>query len=305
MKKLFATALICSMLFSLAACNSRKPEQTAPESSEITVQESETTETTETAEATETTATEATETTAETTTAAETTETSAAVLSKKDYVKDKVVKFKIKRSYNKKKKKWSYDTLVFHFPMLLIKSSYADAVNKAMNKMIKSYQKEFKDKEDTGIYGTDYIAYLTKDGILSLVLIETSANDYLEFRVYNIDVKTGEKVDNARIAQIAGVSNIRKTAMNALQAKYNKEKHFKIKNYTVVKKKGQNNNSMEKDLEKAFGTKRLNDKMKIGLTNEGKIFFISEYETGAGEFFGIYDAYGKDLYYSKNPNLVK
>jgi hypothetical protein len=45
--------------------------------------------------------------------------------------------------------------------------------------------------------------------------------------------------------------------------------------------------------------------MKIGLTNEGKIFFISEYETGAGEFFAIYDAYGKDLYYSKNPNLVK
>ena len=34
-------------------------------------------------------------------------------------------------------------------------------------------------------------------------------------------------------------------------------------------------------------------------------FFISEYETGAGEFFAIYDAYGKDLYYSKNPNLVK
>lgn len=305
MKKLFATALICSMLFSLAACNSRKPEQTAPESSETTVRESETTETTETTEATETTATEATETTAETTTAAETTETSAAVLSKKDYVKDKVVKFKIKRSYNKKKKKWSYDTLVFHFPMLLIKSSYADAVNKAMDKFINAYKKEFKDKEDTGIYGTDYIAYLTKDGILSLVLIETSANDYLEFRVYNIDVKTGEKVDNARIAQIAGVSNIRKTAMNALQAKYNKEKHFKIKNYKVVKKKGQKKNSMEKDVEKAFGTKRLNDKMKIGLTNEGKIFFISEYETGAGEFFAIYDAYGKDLYYSKNPNLVK
>ena len=284
---------------SSAACI-RKPEQTIPESSEISVQETETTETTETSPESETAEMAAVSETAE-----ETTAETAAVLNKKDYIKDKVVKFKIKDSYNKKKKKWKYDTLVFHFPVLLIKSSYADTINKAVDKMIAAYKKEFKDKEDTGIYGTEYIAYLTKDGILSLVLIETSANDYLEFRIYNIDVKTGEKVDNARIAQIAGVSNIRKTAMNALQAKYNKGKQFKIKNYKVVKKKGQKKNSMDKDVEKAFSEKRLNDKMKIGLTAEGKIFFISEYETGAGEFFGIYDANGKNLYYSKNPDLVR
>ena len=45
--------------------------------------------------------------------------------------------------------------------------------------------------------------------------------------------------------------------------------------------------------------------MKIGLTNEGKIFFVSEYVTGSGdENFGIYDASGKDLYDYKNPNWV-
>ena len=307
MKKFLASVLCLTFAMSFAAC-SRKPEQTIPESSEISVRESvQETQTTAITEAAETTLVSET---AEIANISETSEekaaeTSAAALNKKDYIKDKVVKFKIKDEYNKKKKKWTYTTLKFHFPVLLIKSSYADSINKAMDKMIKKYQKEFKGKEDTGIYSTEYIAYLTKDGILSIVLIETSANDYLEFRVYNIDVKTGEKVDNARIARIAGVSNIRKTAMNALQAKYNKEKHFKIKNYKVVKKKGQKKNSMEKDVEKSFGTKRLNDKMKIGLTNEGKIFFISEYETGAGEFFAIYDAYGKDLYYSKNPNLVR
>ena len=98
MKKLFATALTCTMLFSLAACNSRKPEQTAPESSEAVVQVTETTEAEET-----TTVSETAETTAPSETSEEvTTETmAAAVGNKKDYLKDKVVKFKIKEDYNK------------------------------------------------------------------------------------------------------------------------------------------------------------------------------------------------------------
>ena len=303
MKKLIATALICTMLFSFAACNSRKPEQTAPESSEAVVQVTETTEAEET-----TTVSETTETTAPSETSEEvTTETmAAAVLNKKDYLKDKVVKFKVKEDYNKKKKKWNYTTLEFHFPVLQIKSSYADSINKTMDKMIKKYQKDFKDKEDIGEYGTEYIAYLTKDGIMSIVFINTYPNDQIECKVYNIDVITGEKVDNARIAQIAGVSNIRKSAMNALQARYNKQKLFKVKNYKVVKKKGQKKNEDDKAVEKSFNTKHLNDKMKIGLTNEGKIFFVSGYFDGCCEDNDtVYDANGNDLYTKKNKNLVR
>ena len=303
MKKLIATALICTMLFSFAACNSRKPEQTVPESSEAVVQVTETTEAKET-----TTVSETTETTAPSETSEEvTTETmAAAVLNKKDYLKDKVVKFKVKEDYNKKKKKWNYTTLEFHFPVLQIKSSYADSINKTMDKMIKKYQKDFKDKEDIGEYGTEYIAYLTKDGIMSIVFINTYPNDQIECKVYNIDVITGEKVDNARIAQIAGVSNIRKSAMNALQARYNKQKLFKVKNYKVVKKKGQKKNEDDKAVEKSFNTKHLNDKMKIGLTNEGKIFFVSGYFDGCCEDNDtVYDANGNDLYTKKNKNLVR
>lgn len=303
MKKLFATALTCTMLFSLVACNSRKPEQTAPESSEAVVQVTETTEAEET-----TTVSETAETTAPSETSEEvTTETmAAAVLNKKDYLKDKVVKFKVKEDYNKKKKKWNYTTLEFHFPVLQIKSSYADSINKTMDKMIKKYQKDFKDKEDIGEYGTEYIAYLTKDGIMSIVFINTYPNDQIECKVYNIDVITGEKVDNARIAQIVGVSNIRKSAMNALQARYNKQKLFKVKNYKVVKKKGQKKNEDDKAVEKSFNTKHLNDKMKIGLTNEGKIFFVSGYFDGCCEDNDtVYDANGNDLYTKKNKNLVR
>ena len=307
MKKLIATALICTMMFSLAACNGSR-RYTGTESSETETQVTETTqatESTEATEATETTNAETTETTTEATTATETTQTTAAVGRKKDYIKDKKVSFKVKDEYNKKKKKWTYDTIEFHFPVLLIKSSYADSINNAMNKMIKGYQKAFKDKEDIGEYGTEYIAYLTKDGILSIAFINTYPNDMIECRVYNIDVITGEKVDNARIAQIAGVSNIRKSAMDALQAKYNKEKFYKLKNYKVVVKKGKKKNVDQKNVEKSFGSKLLNDKMKIGLTNEGKIFFVSDFVTGAGdENTGIYDATGKDLYDEKNKDLV-
>ena len=301
MKKLIATALICTMLFSLAACNSSKPQQTVPESTESTT---EVTETTQATEATETTTAETTETTAEATTASETSETAAAVLNKKDYLKDKVLKFKVKDTYNKKKKKWTYETYEYHFPQLLIKSSYADSINKAMEKKISAYKKEHKTNGFTdGV--TEYIAYLTKDGVLSIIFIETSPNDHIDCRVYNIDVITGEKVDNARIAQTAGVSSIRKSAMNALQAKYNKEKHYKIKNYKVVKKNGKKKNSIDKDVEKSFNEKHLSANMKIGLTSEGKIFFISDYiDANGDERTGIYDANGKDLYDDSNPNLV-
>ena len=61
---------------------------------------------------------------------------------------------------------------------------------------------------------------------------------------------------------------------------------------------------MDRDVEKAFSEKHLNDKMMIGLTDEGKMFFISEFETGAGEFFGMYDVNGKDLYDEDNPCFV-
>ncbi len=305
MKKVFATALICTMLFSLAACNSSKPQQTAPESTESTTEVTETTQDTEATETTTAETTETTETTTVETTAAETTQTTAAVGNKKDYVKDKVVKLKDKDHYNKKKKKWIYETYEYHFPQLLIKSSYADSINKAMEKKISAYKKEHKTNGFTdGV--TEYIAYLTKDGVLSIIFIETSPNDHIDCRVYNIDVITGEKVDNARIARIAGVSNIRTTAMNALQAKYNKEKYYKIKNYKVVKKSGKKKNSIDKDVEKSFGSKLLNDKMKIGLTSEGKIFFISDYiDANGDERTGIYDANGKDLYTEKNSNWVR
>ena len=290
MKKLLASVLCLTMIMSLAACNSKKPEQTTTAVTETTAQTSEPASTEPSASATETT---------------------AYVNPALEYVKDRVEKLSAFKIVDEDGDEIGDDEdYVFHFPELLIKSAYADSINKEMNKIFEGYKKEYnaavKDKSTPDLYDCDFIAYLTKDGILSLVFVEGGANDCNEYHVYNIDVKTGEKVENARLAQIAGVSSIRKAAMDALQNLYNNDENHNhtLKNYKIVKKNGKKLNSEEKAVEKAFSEKRLNDNMKIGLTDEGKMFFISEYETGAGEFFGMYDGNGKDLYVDENPCFV-
>lgn len=291
MKKLLASVLCIATVMSLAACGSKKPVQiTAAAPSETT------------------TAAVAAPASSEKkdTPAIETQKPNPA----SEYVKDRVEKLTINGFTDEDGEKTEDEDIIFHFPVLQIKSSYAEQVNKEMDKIFADYNKEYKsavkDNVTPDLYETNYIAYLTKDGILSLVFVEGGANDCNEYHVYNIDVKTGEKVDNARIAQVAGVSDIRKAAMDALQALYNNDENgnFKIKNYKVVKKVGEKKDEMDRDVEKAFSEKHLNDKMKIGLTDEGKMFFISEFETGAGEFSGMYDVNGKDLYDENNPCFV-
>ena len=286
MKKLLASVLCIATVMSLAACNSRKPAQA--------------------------TAAAPSETTAAAPASSEKKDAPAEKTQKpnpaSEYVKDRVEKLTVPGFTDEDGEKVEDEDIIFHFPVLQIKSSYAEQVNKEMDKIFAGYNKEFKtavkDKTTPDLYESNYIAYLTKEGILSVVFVEGGANDCFEFHVYNIDVKTGEKVDNARIAQIAGVSDIRKTAMDALQAQYNSGEVAKIENYKVVKENGEKKDEMDRDIEKAFSEKRLNDKMMIGLTDEGKLFFISEFENGAGEFYGMYDANGKDLNDEDNPCWV-
>ena len=285
MKKIVATALICTMLFSLAACSGKKaPEQT----------------TTVAAATTETTAAPANAPTEPSSTA--TTVNNPA----SEFIKTKVDKITVAGEVDEDGEKEEDEVLSYYVPELLIKSSYAESVNKEINSAYEKYKKNLKNEELEQFHGTSYIANLTKEGILSLVFIAYGEYEQNEFKVYNIDTKTGEKVDNARIAQIAGVSNIRKAAMDALQAFYNKKEWYEIKNYKVVKEKGEKKDSEDKEVEKRFSEKHLNDKMKIGLTSEGKLLFVSNIYNGGGaaEFDFVYDADGNDLDDEKNPCWV-
>ena len=292
MKKIVATALICAMMFSLAACSGKQPETTITETSETT------TLVTETTQAAETTAAQTSETTADATTASK----NAAGLNKEDYVKNAQSKYK----------SYVNGSDSYCAPEILIKSSYADSVNKEIQKRFEKIKKELKsDNEiDIEISGTEYIAYLTKDGILSVAFIERRSKTLVH--VYNIDVKTGEKVDNARLAEIAGVKSIRTAAMDALQNEYNSiHENFygasagrKVENYKVKPENGKKLNEDERGKQATFGEKYLNDNMKVGLTDEGKMFFvITLFDALLYERY-VLDADGNDLRKKDNPALV-
>ena len=277
MKRLIASVLLMSVVMSLAACNrTKEPEKSAFAISEIVKRNFEETSTTASSESSST-------------------ETMASYKNVSECVKDVVEKTTMMVPAGDEDNE-EPEECIYHYPQILIKSSYVDSVNKEISSTVEKYMKDVKKKEDADevFVSTEYIAYLTKEGILSIVFISDEYYEYCRYKIYNIDTKTGEKVDNARIAQAAGVSSIRKAAMDALQAFYNKLGEYKIKNYKVVVKKGKKKNAEMKAVEKTFSEKYLNDNMQIGVTADGKLFFVTIVETsgGAGEYDCLFDAKG-------------
>ena len=283
MKKFLASVLCITIAMSLAACSKKAPEQTGTvQPTDITVE----------------------------TSGKAVTEPSATVSTianpAYEFIKTKVDRITVAGEVDEDGDKEEDEVLSYYVPELLIKSSYAESVNKEINAAYEKYKKNLKNEELEQFYGTSYIAYLTKEGVLSLVFISYGEYELNEYKIYNIDTKTGEKVENAKLAEIAGVSNIRKTAMDALQNLYNKMDIFKIKDYKVVLEKGEKKDEQMRDIEKTFSEKYLNDKMQIGITNEGKMFFVSMIDTTAGaEFYNwVYDVDGTTLDDEDNPYWV-
>jgi len=288
MKKLIASVLVMSVVMSLAACNrTKEPEKSAFAISEIVNRNSEETSTTASSESSST-------------------ETMASYKNVSECVKDVVEKTTMMVPAGEDNEE--PEECIYHYPQILIKSSYADEVNKEISSTVEKYMKDVKKTEDADevFVSTEYIAYLTKEGILSIVFISDEYYEYCRYKIYNIDTKTGEKVDNARIAQAAGVSSIRKAAMDALQAFYNKLGEYKIKNYKVVVKKGKKKNAEMKAVEKTFSEKYLNDNMQIGVTADGQLVFVTIVETsgGAGEYDCLFDAKGCFINDEDNPYWV-
>ena len=258
------------MAMSVAACSTRQPDTSIAESSETTVQ------VTETSVETTTEATTASETTTAAETTTETTEaTTAKILTKKDYVKN--VRSKYRNIFGKKNKDY---TDGFYVPEILIKSAYADSVNKEIADIFEGYKKEFKKtKGDPSFDETAYYAFITKEGILSIIFVEYGVGDVSpKHHVWNIDVTTGEKVDNARLAEIAGVKNIRQAAMKALESHYDGLEtaggSIYVKDFKLVKGSKSVMKKNKKAIEDSLSEKYLNENMKIGITSEGKLLFI-------------------------------
>jgi hypothetical protein len=267
------------MVMSLAACNGKQPEQ---------------------AQGQETTVPDVVETVVPLTEPTTTPETTANLAS--DFVKCKLDKITVTSKDDEEDK----EEVSFYVPELQIKSSYADSVNKEIASAYETHKAKFKGGESDPSLGTSYIAYLTKEGVLSLVFTVYTEDTNYDFKIYNIDTKTGEKIENARLAQIAGVSDIRKAAMDALQNFFNKQGEYELKDYKVVSEKDEDYESGVKDVEDAFGEEYLNDKMQIGITNEGKLFFITTVNTmaGAGLYDWVFDSDGDEIDDEDNPYWV-
>ena len=283
MKNFIISILSITIVMSMAACSAKAPEQTTKPATTVTnaatsVEPSEMT----SADPSEMTSTD---------TSATLTKVSPAAAS--EYIQEKFEKVKVVYDVDVEEDEEEYRE--YCYPQLLIKSSYADKVNKDITKIVERYKKASNtDSEDHLFWGTDYVAFLCKEDVLSLIFISCHEGNCNEYKVYNIDVKTGEKVDNARIAEIAGVSDIRKAAMNALQKHFNDGNGVKLENYKVVLEPGMEKDGQLRNVEKSFSEKYLNDKMRIGLTEEGKMFFISTVGAlGGADFYErVYDVNG-------------
>ncbi len=290
MKKILASVLCLTLVMSLAACSGvKEPEQTTENTTTTATTESTTT------EATTTTTTEPSEKSSETTSESKTEDTSASVTDKKANPASAYIEVKTEHAKMKDSEDRGYGDGEFEYPypQLLIKSSYANSVNNEIKKTVEKYKKNLNNEQEDVFGSTGYAAFLTKEGVLSLIFISYNEYELNEYKVYNIDVKTGKKVDNKRIAKIAGVSNIRKAATDALQNFYNDKGWFKIKNYKLVDNPTGDDYVM-RGVEGSFSKKHLNDKMQIGLTEEGKMFFVSTVGVMAGaDFYDyVYDVNG-------------
>lgn len=279
MKKLTAVLLTSAMVFSLTACGKSNVTPTRDGGTETTKEEVVTTES---------------ETSTE---APETTDTASENGNIEKYVKDARDTYKhLERDGNK-----------YHAPEVLIDSGCAKDINAEIAHRFESYEAAITTDGYSHYTSSDYIVYLTKEGILTIVFVERGEWDDDIYHLYNIDVNTGDYVDNARLAEIAGITDIGKAAKDAVQAYFNATGNVKIENYKVVKDNNEPLNAMEKEIEDSFLDERLNDKMLVGLTSEGKMFFISALGAfgGADWYNRMYDVNGVSLDTFENSDWVR
>ena len=285
MKKIVSVLLASAMVMSLAACNAndngsgnsgRSGETVGDSKHEWGSETSEYTEPTETETETSETTTEATTTTSETTTIP-----TSQYGKVTDYVIDLAKDY---ANYGNN----------YHVPFVNIDSDYTAQMREEINDIF-TYYDEIIERDGYCHYtATHYLASLSPDGILSIVFVESGDWDDDVFHVWNIDCTTGQKVDNAKIAELAGISDIRTAAMDAVQIFINSRGGgITCENHEPV-----NTSDVYVDEVKAtFSEERINDDMKMGVTGDGTVFFISDVVSlgGAPSYYEIYDINGNDL----------
>ena len=298
MKKFISVVLAAGMVFSLTACKAdnddhgsrRGSGETAgwnkPEYSEVSGTGEPWTDPTEepTEAPTETETAAPTESETETSTPPEVIDADPVYGDVYDYVID------IRDNY-----KYLEDTGEYHVPLVLIDSPYADEMRAEIDARFDHYVDLIEEDGWCHYWATKYIAFLNEDfGVLTVVFVEEGDWDDDIFHVWNFDIVTGDKVDNPDLAEMAGVSDIRTAAMDGAQAYYNSYGEI-VEDYTYIG----DDIYMEDYVNASFSEDYMNDDMMMGITGDGRIFFISELASfgGAPTYYEMYDQYGMNMYY--------
>lgn len=183
----------------------------------------------------------------------------------------------------------------YHVPEVVFKTSYAAEMKQEIDGCFAVYADLIAEYGYSHYYSTHYIAFISPGGVLSIVFVEIGEWGDDIYHVWNFDINTGNKVENSKIAQLAGVKSIRQAAMDAVQKNLNQSGMIVVKDYQLV---SSDYDYMKDTVANSFSKENLNDNMPVGLTNEGKMFFISPIASfaGADYYYTMYDIDGNGFY---------
>lgn len=99
-----------------------------------------------------------------------------------------------------------YNNNSFSIPKINMNTQDVISINNEIEKIITEVKKDVQDGVRGNYYGIDYKSY-TNGEVLSVVINKYSDNDYVDYSVYNVSVKTGKRFTNEELISVKGFSS--------------------------------------------------------------------------------------------------
>lgn len=188
---------------------------------------------------------------------------------------------------------------MYHVPYLLIDSNDAENVNEYIEEDLYGIESDIEEYGYSYIWKTKYIAFLSEDGILSLVFVMCGETDDDYYEVYNFDVHTGEEITDEELVELFGIDDIYDVFREALQNYYNKtlEGIVEVDNYEAVTYP-EGFDYFAEVVSDTFYSDSFPEDVQIGVNDEGELFFVSYAASlgGADSYVQMFDLDGNSYY---------
>ncbi len=200
----------------------------------------------------------------------------------------------------------------YHVPHITIDSEDTNAIN---NEIIEFMQRRIADNEEAGVYSpavsSRYSMFITDNGLMTIVFRVCGACDDDAYHMWTIDVNTGARLSNSEIAAAAGVTDIRAAALTAASEFCNHRYDYDNgPDNTPRFIDGELNPDLPAfdllsepeyplydEMQATFSEERLNADMCIGLDSDSNLIFVSEVfsEGGASSYIECYASDGQPI----------